>query len=251
LDRLGLDKIALDDAVLARTALDSVELNVTVLDMLRDEELDLDGVEFDGARLGRIGLGEVGLDRVRVIELGMDGLEREGREGPKLIELKLELEIAQVLVDGVRLDDEAELDNEGDDKPVAGFDDGEGERLGDNEGVALGLEAELSAGEETYDMNTEALELALSGVKKLDDRDEGELGLGLRTNEVDGKGRGEVEGRRLALRLVEGGVLGAVLDDRPELAEESVPSPATKLNDGDGSVLEFIDGLGLGDLRLK
>jgi len=120
--------------------------------MLRDEELDLDGVEFDGARLGRIGL-----DGVRLVELGMDGLEREGLEGPKLIGLKLELEIAQVLIDGVRLEDEAELDDEGDDKLVAGFDDREGERLGDNEGVALGLKAELSAGDETYDMNAEAL----------------------------------------------------------------------------------------------
>ncbi|KAK3064626.1 hypothetical protein LTS18_005533, partial [Coniosporium uncinatum] len=87
----------------------------------------------------------------------MDGLEREGLEGPKLIGLKLELEIAQVLIDGVRLEDEAELDDEGDDKLVAGFDDREGERLGDSEGVALGLKAELSAGDETYDMNAEAL----------------------------------------------------------------------------------------------
>jgi len=60
-----------------------------------------------------------------------------------------------------------------------------------------------------------------------------------------------VEGEKLALRLVEGGVFRAVPDDRPRLAEESVPGPATKLNDGDGSVLDFSDGFGLSDLRLE
>jgi len=145
------------------------------------------------------------------------------------------------------------VDDEVDDKLDAGFEDGEGERFLDNEENALWLKAAPSGGEETYDMNTEALELALSDAKKLGDRDAEELELGVRTNEVDckdrgkGEGKGEVEGERLPLRLVENGVLGATLSDEPRSAGKGVPSPATTLDDGDGPVLELSDGLGLGD----
>jgi len=69
--------------------------------------MGLDGMGLDGMGLDGMGLDGVALDGARLAELGMYGLEREGQEGPKLVGLELELEVAHVLVDEVTLEDEA------------------------------------------------------------------------------------------------------------------------------------------------